>query len=138
MEPQRIGEVLETVKPQVTQDHPFGQGLFDETGGGRRDDHLTAMAHRGDAGRPIDVDPEVVVTSERAFAGVHADPDADLRSVGPRIGREPFWASVAASTAPAGEPKTAKKASPSVRISTPLPWSIAARMMALCSSCSRP
>ena len=50
----------------------------------------------------------------------------------------PFWASVAASAAPAGEPKTAKKASPSVRISTPLPWSIAARMMALCSSCSRP
>ena len=90
VEPQRIGEVLETVEPQVTQNHPIGQGLFDETGGGRRDHHLAAVAHRGDAGRPIDVDPEVVVTPERAFAGVHADPDSDLRSVGPRIRREPF------------------------------------------------
>ena len=88
VEPQRVGEVLETVKPQIAQDHPIGQGLFDETGGRRRDDHLAAMAHRGDAGRPIDVDPEVVVTPERALAGVHADPDADLRSVGPGMRRE--------------------------------------------------
>ena len=88
VEAQRIGEVLETVKPQVAQDHAVGQGLFDETGGRRRDDHLAAVAHRGDAGRPVDVDPEVVVPAERALAGVHADPDADLRSVGPRIRRE--------------------------------------------------
>ena len=89
VEPQRIGEVLETVKPQIAQDHTVRQGLFDETRGRVREDHLAAMADRGDAGRAIHVDPEVVVTAERALTGVHADADADLRSVGPGVRRKP-------------------------------------------------
>ena len=47
------------------------------------------LRYCGDAGRAIHVDPEVVVTPERALACVHADPDADLRSVGPGVRRKP-------------------------------------------------
>ena len=53
VEPQWIGEVLETVKPQIAEDHAVRQGLFDEPGGSRREDHLAAMSCRGDAGRTI-------------------------------------------------------------------------------------
>ena len=96
------------------------------------------LRYCGDAGRAIHVDPEVVVTPERALACVHADPHADLDPSGQACAASPLWASVDATTAPAGEPKTAKNASPLVRISTPLPRPIASRMIALCSSCRRP
>ncbi|HEX2027190.1 MAG TPA: hypothetical protein VHF25_04245 [Nitriliruptorales bacterium] len=44
------------------------------------------MPGSGDARRPVDVQPDVVVTTEPALAGVQPHPDSDRSCLGPRLG----------------------------------------------------
>ncbi len=46
-------------------------------------DDLAAMGRPGDAGRPIDVEPDVVVAARDALAAVEPHPHADSDALGP-------------------------------------------------------
>ncbi len=75
-DPLGLGEVLQPVLPQVADLHLLRQACQRRVGGlGEQD--LPAVAGRGDAGRPVDVQSDVVVTAEDPFAGVQAHPHLD-------------------------------------------------------------
>jgi len=69
------GEVLEPMPAEVSERHPSGQGMLHEASGGRRDQHLPAVAGLGDPGRPVHVKAEVVVPAQDSLPGVQAHPD---------------------------------------------------------------
>jgi hypothetical protein len=54
----------------------------------RRAEHLATGGQRHQAGAPVDRRTEVVPFSLDRLAGVEAHPDADHRSLGPRLGFE--------------------------------------------------
>jgi hypothetical protein len=73
VDPLRRGQVLQPVLAEVAQ--PVGA---DEIPCRLRDQHLPAVADRGDACRAVDVDPDVALLGDQRLAGVethaHADP----------------------------------------------------------------
>ena len=83
VEPFLAIEVLEPVVAEVAHIHSGGQGATRERLRLRRQQHLAAVRRRGDAGRPMDVEPDVVVAAPAALAGVDPDPDLDDRAVRP-------------------------------------------------------
>ena len=66
------GQVLEAVLAEVAQPVRAEEGSR-----GGRDEHLSAVAARGDAGRPVDVDADVALLGDVGRAGVDAHAHAD-------------------------------------------------------------
>ena len=78
------------------------------------------MRGRRDPGRAMHVEPDVVVATEGAFAGVQAHADADgPTSAGQASVASARWAASRAATRRGADGKTTKNESPSVATSTP-------------------
>jgi len=76
-DPLRSAEVPEPVRPEVPGVH------LDESPGGLGQEDLAAVADGGDAGGPVDVEPDVAFLGQPRLAGVEAHPDLD-RTAGQR------------------------------------------------------
>ena len=68
------GDVLQPVRTQVPEGHPFRQGMRHQPPGGVGDDDLPAVAGRGDPGRPVHVQADIVVPAQHPLPGVQAHP----------------------------------------------------------------
>lgn len=112
-------EVLEPMLPEVAQGDAVGQSIAEQGTGRVADQGLAAVRDRGDAGGPIDGEADHVASDRFDLAAVEAHPDADRQPVGPRLRREPRWASAAAATASGAAGKITKNESPSVPCSWP-------------------
>ena len=68
-------EVLQPVAAEVADRHSLGEGVTDEGPCGLGDHDLAPVCGRGDPGRSVHVNPDVVATGEETLAGVHAHPN---------------------------------------------------------------
>ena len=75
------------MRAEVAQRDVGRQRLRDQGAGRPAEKHLAAMRQGRDPRGPVDVVPDHVATDRFDLAGVDAHPDADLRAVGPRLGR---------------------------------------------------
>src|SRR5205823_4490765 len=73
----RAIEVLQPVFAELAQRGAGGEGAADERGRRGRKDDLAAVRSGGDSSRAVDVDADVVVATQRAFAGVQAHADTN-------------------------------------------------------------
>ena len=78
-------EVLEPVLAEVPERDVVRQLVGDQLARGARDQHLSAVAGRADPRGAVDVQTDVVVVSDLGLAGVDADPDADVDTLGPTL-----------------------------------------------------
>ena len=67
-------EVLEPMRTEVAERDTYGQLRFDEGTARRRQQNLTAVGGRHDAGRAVDVEANVTVTAQATLAGMQAHP----------------------------------------------------------------
>ena len=79
-------EALEPVLAHVPQRHPRRQGPCGKGTGRVRDQDLAAMRRRGDPGRAVDVEADVIVAAADALAAVQPHPNGDGAPVRP-VGR---------------------------------------------------
>src|SRR2546423_3717460 len=63
------------------------------------------MRGAGDAGRPMDIEPEVLVSDQRGFAGMQTNAHSNRRILGPRMFREHRLNSSCAGASLQGTPK---------------------------------
>ncbi len=83
----RLGlvEVLQAVMPEIADAHPAGESLRSQPAGGLGDQDLPPVAGRGDPGRPMDVEPDILVASQSSLARVHPHPDPNGPVARPRV-----------------------------------------------------
>ncbi len=81
-------DVLEPVPPQVDQLDAVREPVADQLPGRAGDHDLPAVGGRGDAGSPVEIQPDVALVEPRRLAGVHAHPNPSRCAIGPGRGRE--------------------------------------------------
>ena len=67
----------------------LGKSVFDERGGGAREQHLSTDRERPHPSRPVDGLPVVVPPALDGLAGVDPHPHHDLGHLGPRLMAQP-------------------------------------------------
>ena len=80
-----MDDVLEAVRPEISEARPLGKGTLHEPAGGLREEHLAPMCRSSYAGRSIHVDPHVVVAPKNPLPGVNTYPNADVRGLRPVV-----------------------------------------------------
>ncbi len=88
VEPLLAVQVLEPVVAEIAHIDPARQAATGERLGLRRQQYLPAMGRPRDAGRPVDVEPDIVVATAPPVAGMDPDADLDDRALRPRRGIE--------------------------------------------------
>ena len=81
-------ESLQLVLAHVLQGGAVRQLVGDERSGGRRQQHLAAMAGGHDARGPVEGRTEVVALALGRLAGVQTHPDAERSGLAPRLAHE--------------------------------------------------
>jgi len=84
-----VRQVLQPVRTQRPQRQVRGKRGFGEAAGGIRQEDLAAVRGRRDPRGAMDVQADVVVSAERAFARVKSHPNVDGRPVRPLVSRDP-------------------------------------------------
>ena len=84
----RAAQALELVLAQVLERGAGRELVDDERGGGRRQQHLTAVPGGHDARRAVQGRAEVVALPLGRLAGVQPHPDAERAGLAPRLVRE--------------------------------------------------
>lgn len=74
----RLGQILQAVPPEVAELDPGGDLALGQGSSRLAHQDLAAVRGPGDPGRPMNVDPDVVVRTQKpALAGVHAHAHTD-------------------------------------------------------------
>ena len=81
----RPKEVLEPMLPEIAKRGPFGERLLHEGAGGPGQDDLPAVSGVGDAGGPMDVEADVVVSAQDPLPRVEAHPNEHRPAAGPIV-----------------------------------------------------
>ncbi len=84
----RLGEILELISPQVGQRQRRRQTAMDRIDRLVRHQHLATVCRRCNAGGLVHGQCDVVVAIRLGQAGVHADPNAQRRTIWPGLGQQ--------------------------------------------------